>query len=87
MSNVIVYQNSDGQMSVVTMTQDYSVEEHGAAQVPTGTSYWIVPATDIAQAYADQGAYRNAWSVSEESIGRTPDGTGTQGAVPAGAVQ
>lgn len=65
MSQVIIYPNDKGGVSVVVPTPEYlkshTIEELAAKDVPAGTPYQIVDANDI----PSDRTFRNAWTYEE----------------------
>ena len=70
--NRIIYQNESGGVSVIIPAPEcpLTLEQIAQKDVPTGTPYWIVDATDL----PEDREYRNAWTL-DSSIGE-PDGVG-----------
>lgn len=74
--NVILSQ-VEGQPAGVTVCNTHTVAaEHAPVITPTGVPFWIVSQAEIDEMYEQFGAYRNAWRITAESIGRQPDGYG-----------
>jgi len=71
MKKSIIYQNSEGGVSVVipNLESGMTIEEIAARDVPTGNPYKIVDATDI----PSDRRWRDAWTVDEADL---TDGVG-----------
>ena len=74
--NVVIFQPADGPMAVLCAAQGFDLVAEAQRVVPAGIQFWVVPKTDIDELYAEQGHVRDAWELSEEAIGRKPDGLG-----------
>jgi len=73
MTQVIIYQNDEGGVSIIRPTQEalnlYGIEAIALKDVPAGKPFKIIDATDIP---ADRSA-RNAWTVDVTDL---TDGVG-----------
>lgn len=77
MELIIVYQPPSKPAAILVPCDcGLTINEIGVKDVPSGLPFWIVPKAAIEAAFIDQGEYRDAWEISEQSIGRAPDGHG-----------
>lgn len=73
----IIYQEPGRAAAIITPLEcGLSVQEIAAKDVPAGAAYWIVQQYDVQNLYHQYGDVRDAWDVSETSMGRAPDGVG-----------
>jgi hypothetical protein len=68
MNQRIIYQNSDGGVSIIIPSGEIAVEEVARKDVPAGVAYKIVDVADI----PTDRTFRNAWEVNITE----PDGVG-----------
>lgn len=75
MTQVIVYKNQDGGVSIIIPTQEalllYSIKEIAQKDVPFGKPYKIIDAEDL----PSDRSQRNAWTVDESDL---TDGVGAE---------
>lgn len=77
MNQRIVFQLPGQPVAILTPCEcGLSIEAIGRKDVPAGVPFWIVPRADIDALYAEQGEWRDAWVISQDAIGRAPDGVG-----------
>lgn len=74
--NVVIFQPAGRPMAIMCAAPEIDLSEEAERVVPSGVPFWIVPKADIDELYAEQGHVRDAWELSEEAIGRKPDGFG-----------
>lgn len=78
MDKCIIYQtDGDAPAAIIYPCKcELTVKEIADKDVPEGVGYWIVSRADVDALYSEYGGVRDAWRVSEESVGRPPDGAG-----------
>lgn len=74
--NVAVYQPAGLPMAIVSFAPGVDVMRAAKDAVPAGMPFWLVPKLEVDALYAEHGEFRDAWEVTEASIGRRPDGVG-----------
>lgn len=77
MSQVIVFENENGGVSVGTPTQEalqiMSIYQIATKDVPEGKDFWIVNSSVLPSDHS----FFNAWELDKEALGK-PHGTGSQ---------
>lgn len=73
---VVIFQVPGMPMAEVVFAEGYDPVELAPTTVPAGAPYWFVERPYLASMYEKHGDHREAWEVTEESIGRAPDGVG-----------
>lgn len=77
MSERIIFQPVGAPMAILTPCDcGLSVLEIAKKDVPQGVPFWVVSAAEVEQMYQSHGDLRDAWEVTEQSIGRPPLGRG-----------
>lgn len=76
---IVIYQVQDMPMAEVAFADGYDPAALAPTVVPYGLPYWLVERSYLEEMYAQHGDVRDAWRVTEESIGRPPDGYGMAG--------
>lgn len=77
MEQRILYQMQGLPVAVVTPCEcDLTIDEIAKKDVPTGQPYWIVSKAEVDALYAQHGDFRDAWEISQETMGREPNGVG-----------
>lgn len=73
----IIYQEPERAAAIITPLEcGLTLQEIAAKDVPSGVAYWIIDLYDAQNLYQQYGDDRDAWAVSETSMGRAPDGVG-----------
>jgi hypothetical protein len=73
----IIYQEPERAAAIITPLEcGLTLQEIAAKDVPSGVAYWIIEQYDVDNLYLQSGTVRDAWTVSETSMGRAPDGVG-----------
>lgn len=78
MSEAVIYQEPGKPAAIIASAPacELSISEIADKDVPSGIAYWIVKLTEIDALYAQHGQLRDAWEISQETMGRVPDGVG-----------
>lgn len=72
MAKRIIYKETDGNLVVLTpVTQDKTVEQIAAKDVPSGLAYKIVEDTDV----PSDRTFRDAWTIADSEL---TDGAGSE---------
>jgi hypothetical protein len=72
MSQLIIFTNASGRVSIVTpVNSSKTLEQIAQGAVPVGVNYWIVNNTDI----PTDRTFRDSWEIDENILG-IPNGQG-----------
>lgn len=73
---IVIFQAPNSPMGEIVFAEGYDPVELAPTLVQSGAPYWFVEREYLDAMYAEHGQYRDAWEVTESSIGRAPDGVG-----------
>lgn len=74
--NIAVFQQEGRPLSEVSFAPGVDELLEAARVIPSGVPFWLVPQSEMVELYAQQGDWRDAWALSQDAIGREPDGVG-----------
>lgn len=73
---VAIFQPPGGRFSILSCAPGVDVAAEAKRVISNGVPYWLVDSAETDALYAEQGEWREAWELSEDTIGRGPDGVG-----------